>query len=129
MKSLNRIELKGTVGSEPRISKVGNGTVGNISVATEYAYQNKGEWVSEVTWLNVVVWEGFGRAPLEEIHKGSKVFVSGRLRSRKYTNKDGVDVMIYEVLAEDFDLITDVQQQQKDRQVAKPEKKDDDLPF
>lgn len=128
MKSLNRIEIKGTVGSEPRISKVGNGTVGNISVATEYAYQNKGEWVSEVTWLNVVVWEGFGRAPLEEIHKGSKVYASGRLRSRKYTNKDGVDVMIYEVLAEDFDLITDVQQQ-KDRQAAKPEKKDDDLPF
>ena len=128
MKSLNRIELKGTVGSEPRISKVGNGTVVNISVVTEYAYQNKGEWVNESTWLNVVVWEGFGRAPLEEVHKGSKVYVSGRLRSRKYTNKDGVDVMIYEVLAEDFDLITDVQQQ-KDRQVAKPEKKDDDLPF
>lgn len=106
MKSLNRVELKGALGQDPQINNVDGRNVANCSLATELAWKDRnGEWQKDVTWHNVCAWEGFGIAELNRLHKGTKVHVIGRLRTRRYTDKQGVEKYITEVLAEELDII------------------------
>lgn len=99
MEPLNRIELRGIVGSI-RTSNVSNTRVANFSVATNYSYTDKdGRPVIETTWHYVTA---YGISNLE---KGDKVHVLGRLRARRYLSSDGVERMTYEVIANKVDLI------------------------
>ena len=97
--NLNRIELKGNVGNI-RISETGAGKVARFSLATNYIYPNReNETVVETTWHNIVAWEGKNIRSVERITKGEKVYVSGRLRTAKFTGNDGEDRQVYEVVA------------------------------
>ena len=107
MENINKIELAGTVGSA-RINSVGNRYVGRFSVATNYSYKAQdGSHVIETTWHNVTIWQGKDNPDVSRIEKGSKIQVSGRLRSQKYVDADGVERTSYEVLAYKFELIND----------------------
>ena len=107
--------FKGTVGTV-RTNQVGNKKVANFSVATEYVYKDKNdEWVSETTWLPVTVWQSNQVCDLDLLVKGAKVFGTGRLRSRKYTDQQGQDREVLEVLADSVDVIMD-----KPQTTAKP---------
>lgn len=106
MKKYNRIELKGNLGKDAVVRTVGDKNVANFSVATEYVYKNRnGEFETETTWLNVCAWEGSGVCDFSLLAKGAKVAVTGRLRSRKYTDQSGVEKEILEVLADTLDAI------------------------
>lgn len=100
MEQLNRIEIRGNVGNV-NILKVGDTRVAHFSVATNFAYKGRnGEPVIETTWHNVTAWEGNkGIAPLDSIQKGFPVYVTGRLRSQKYTPTDGIERVSIEVIA------------------------------
>ena len=100
MEQLNRIEIRGNVGNV-NILKVGDTRVAHFSVATNFAYKGRnGEPVIETTWHNVTAWEGTkGIVPLDSIKKGFPVYVSGRLRSQKYTSNDGVERTSMELIA------------------------------
>ena len=100
MEQLNRIEIRGNVGNV-NILKVGETRVAHFSVATNFAYKGRnGEPVIETTWHNVTAWEGTkGIVPLDSIQKGFPVYVSGRLRSQKYTSNDGVERTSMELIA------------------------------
>lgn len=96
---LNKIELKGNVG-KIRIIETPTGKVAHFSLATNYVYNNRDkEAVVETCWHSIVVWEGKGIQNADQIVKGSKVYVCGRLRQSKYTGSDGVERQTYEVLA------------------------------
>lgn len=106
MLNINRIVIRGNVGNEPRINQVGNRSVANISVATNFKYSGKdGNPILETTWHNVVLWENPQTPNLSEIHKGMIIQVEGRLRSRKYTNRDGLEVTTYEIVADDAVIV------------------------
>ena len=91
MEQLNRIELRGTVGSV-YVKTFGNEKVTNFSAATNYSYVSKdGSPVVETTWHRVVAWN------CPEIGKGSRVHVIGRMRSRRYTDANGTEQTFYEV--------------------------------
>ena len=106
MKSLNLHIIKGTVGRDARINKVGERAVANFSVATEYEFKNKdGSWGKETTWHNVSAWQGFGICDLELLTKGAKVLVVGRERLRKYTDQSGTEKEVMELLAESVDIL------------------------
>lgn len=105
MEQLNRIELRGNVGSV-RIQKVSGVNVANITVATNLAYRGKdGTLIIETTWHNVTAWEDNEIHNLDRIEKGGKIHIVGRLRCQRYTGTDGVERYMYEVVAKSVDII------------------------
>lgn len=105
MDHMNRIELQGRVGNV-RTNEYNGSRVANFSLITELLYKNKdGAPISESTWHNIVCWEGRETPHVSEITKGTPVYVSGRLRSVKYTNAEGADKHFYEVLANKVKII------------------------
>lgn len=106
MKSLNIHIIKGTLGRDARVNKVGERSVTNFSVATEYDYKKSdGQWDKETTWHNVCAWQGFGVCDFELLTKGAKVLVVGRERYRKYTDASGTEREVVELLAESVDIL------------------------
>ena len=105
MEQLNRIEIRGNVGSV-RVQNVGDTKVANISVATDYGYTTKdGSSVIETTWHYVTAWEGKDIQNLDQLKKGSFIHVIGRLRNRKYTTPDGIERIAYDIVANKVELI------------------------
>lgn len=87
--------------------------VARFSVATNVAYKDRdGGAVIETTWHNVSAWEGRGIKDLDQIQKGSKLYIQGRLRNQKYTGADGVERVSSEVLASRVVIIDDAEQLQ-----------------
>ena len=107
MEHINKVELKGRVGTVR--SNIANGSrVVNFSVITEIFYKTKdGTAVSEATWFNVAAWEGKEVQMLDKIEKGAFVHVSGRLRSSKFEGQDGSEKQFYELLATRLRVIGD----------------------
>lgn len=104
MESYNKIELRGNVGSI-RISENGNGRFAAISVATNYMFKTRdGEASVETCWLTVIVWEGKLVKNLDAVQKGSRVFVSGRIRQNRYKGNDGTEKFSYEIIPQTFTL-------------------------
>lgn len=99
MEHLNRIELRGRVGTV-RTNEVNGNKVANFSVVTEHLYKTRdGNAVSETTWFNVTAWNSREMPDFEKIVKGMPVQVTGRMRTTRYTSADGVEKMYYEILA------------------------------
>ena len=109
MEQMNRIELRGNIGSV-RVQSYRGQRVAKITVATNYVYKGTGgEPVIETTWHNVSAWEGKGMPPFDQLEKGSRIQVSGRLRSQRYTDAEGIERTAYEVLAKRMQLLEDVE--------------------
>ena len=99
MEHLNRIELRGRVGTV-RTNEVNGNKVANFSVVTEHLYKTReGNAVSETTWFNVAAWNNKDMPDLDRIEKGMALYVTGRMRSVRYNGADGTDKIFYEVLA------------------------------
>jgi single-strand DNA-binding protein len=99
--SLNKIMLIGRLGrdAETRFT-TNNVSVTNFSIATDYRYKGKnGDWVNETTWHNIV---SFNLSDYfkENLKKGKKFYVEGRLTKRDYTDKDGNKRFSTEVISE-----------------------------
>ncbi len=99
--SLNRITLIGNLGqdAENRFT-TNNLSVTTFSLATTRSYKGKdGNWVNETTWHNIVSYNlpDFYK---EQLKKGKKFYVEGRLAKRDYTDKEGVKRYITEVVSE-----------------------------
>lgn len=99
MDHINRIELQGRVGTV-RTNIIGDSMVANFSLVTEYLYKTRdGGAVNETTWHQVTAWEGRDMPDLTAITKGTPVNVTGRLRTFRYTNSEGVEKQLHEVVA------------------------------
>ena len=99
--SLNKIMLIGNLGrdAETRFT-TNNLSVTSFTIATTNSYKGKdGNWVNETTWHNIV---SFGLSDYfkENLKKGKKFYVEGRLSKRDYTDKDGVKRYVTEVISE-----------------------------
>jgi single-strand DNA-binding protein len=89
--TLNRVELIGHLGADPEARYTPNGTpVANFRVATNYSYRTaEGEERTETEWTPIVAWRGLAEACNNYLHKGSKVFVAGRLKTRSWEDEGG----------------------------------------
>ncbi len=104
MEQLNRIELRGIIGSV-YIKDFGNAKVANFSVATNYCYKSSdGTPVIETTWHRIVTWEGEGIQDLQLLEKGCNVHVIGRIRSLRYIAADGTERTLFEIIASKVEL-------------------------
>ncbi len=100
------MELRGRIGQEPKIFKVGDAKVARFSVATnEVFHDREGVIKEETTWHNVSAWEGRNIESFDKIHRGTMVSVVGRLRNSRFTNTEGVERYLTEVVANQLSLV------------------------
>ena len=104
MSSLNLVQLIGNLGKDPEIKSMNSGDkVANFSVACTEKWKTKeGESKERTEWVNIVCW-GNGLVGVIEkyVKKGSRIYVQGQLRTRKY-EKDGSDRYVTEVVVQGF---------------------------
>ena len=104
---LNKVILIGNVGSDPDIRMFPNGgRVANFSLATsEYWTDKTGQRQSRTEWHRISVYnEGLVKLVEKAVHKGSKLYVEGTIRSRKYTRQqDGTERTAVEIALQGFD--------------------------
>ena len=114
MEQINRIELRGMVGNV-KIQNYTDAVVARLTVATNYAYKDKtGNAVIETAWHNVIAREGRNIQGLEELKRGDKVYLTGRLRYSKYTGSDGVERVACDVVANRLVVLDEVESLQNE---------------
>ena len=105
---LNKIMLIGNLGRDPEMSYTQAGkavTKFSLAVSRRAKDRTTGERKDETTWFNIIAWEGLAETCNTYLHKGSKCYIEGRMTSRKYTNKDNVEVTAWEVVAEQMEML------------------------
>lgn len=122
-KGLNKAEIIGRLGQDPDIRHTQSGTaVANISMATNHSVKQDGEWVEATEWHRIVVWGKLAEACAEYLSKGSQAYISGRLQTRSWEDKDGVKRWATEIVAQDVIFLDSKGQGQKsDRPPAPPQ--------
>jgi single-strand DNA-binding protein len=98
-----KIQIIGNVGRDPESRFTPNGkAVTEFSVAVNQGKkdQQTGEWSDESDWFRVSVWGEAAKTAAEKYHKGSKVLVDGRFRTREYTASDGTKRISLDVTAD-----------------------------
>ena len=108
MASVNKVILIGNLGRDPEVRYTPSGSaVCNVGIATTRNWKNKdsGERQEETEWHRVVFFDRLAEIAGEYLKKGRPVYVEGRLRTRKWTDKDGVEKYTTEVYAEQMQLL------------------------
>lgn len=100
--SMNKAMIMGRLGKAPEVRYSQAGTaIASFSVATsESVKDQQGEWQEKTTWHNVVVFKNQAEACEKFLKKGSLVFVEGRIQNRSYTDKNGQEKYISEIVAQ-----------------------------
>jgi single-strand DNA-binding protein len=90
MRGVNRVTLIGNLGKDPEIQYLeGNIAVAKFPLATTESFKDKnGQMVSQTEWHTVVLWRGLAELAQRYLHKGSLVYIEGRLRTRNWEDKD-----------------------------------------
>lgn len=103
---INKVTLIGNLGGDPEVRTLENGTlVGRFSLATNENYKDKdGNWQTQTEWHNVVVWRDLAERS-KNLKKGNKVYVDGKISYRKYTDKDGIERSVTDIVANTFRML------------------------
>lgn len=136
MASVNKVIILGNVGQDPEIRE-GNFTVAALSIATTRKWRDKaGETQSETEWHRVSAFGRLAEIISQYVRKGDPIYIEGRLRTRKYEDKQGVERWVTEIIAEQLQLLRQKDSDEKPAQ-AKPAAQrrapestyDSDVPF
>lgn len=143
---LNKVILIGRLGKDPETRSMPNGeAVCNFSVATSERWKDQsGQCQERTEWHNITMYRRLAEIAGQYLRKGSQVYLEGRIQSRKYQGKDGIERTAYEIIANEMKMLgggNDGQQAQSaqaetptpPRRQATPaapaEDVDDDIPF
>lgn len=106
---VNRIILIGNLGKDPIMAFTPSGKAHTRFTLAVNRYQREskegGERQKETDWFNIVAWERLAEICNNYLRKGSKVFIEGRMQSRKYTDNSGAERTIWEVIASDMQML------------------------
>ena len=108
MASVNRVTLIGNLGRDPETRYSPDGAaITNVTIATSRQWKDKtsGERKEETEWHRVVFYGRLAEIAGEYLKKGRPVYVEGRLKTRKWQDKDGVDKYTTEIIAEEMQLL------------------------
>ena len=108
MASVNKVILVGNLGKDPEVRYAPSGAaICNITLATSRNWKDKasGEKREETEWHRVVFYDKLAEIAGEYLKKGRPVYVEGRLKTRKWTDKDGLDKYTTEIIAEEMQLL------------------------
>ncbi|HXR66981.1 MAG TPA: single-stranded DNA-binding protein [Ktedonobacteraceae bacterium] len=103
---VSKVTLIGRLGKDPDFSMLSDGTsVAKFSLAVGRYSKVKGERKEETDWYNIVAWRKLAETCEKFLHKGSKVYIEGRLELRKYVGNDGVQRVSVDVIANDMQML------------------------
>lgn len=108
MASINKVILIGNLGRDPEVRYTPSGAaVCNVTLATSRNWKDKasGEKVEETEWHRVVFYDRLAEIAGEYLKKGRSVYVEGRLKTRKWQDKDGVEKYTTEVIADNMQML------------------------
>jgi single-strand DNA-binding protein len=108
MASVNRVIVLGNLGKDPEVRYTPNGSaVCNLRLATTRNWKDKtsGDKVEETEWHSVVLYDRQAEIAGEYLRKGRPVYIEGRLKTRKWQDKDGNDRYTTEIVAESMQLL------------------------
>ena len=108
MASVNKVILVGNLGRDPESKYMPEGAaVTNVSIATSYQRTDKasGQKIEETEWHRVVFFNRLAEIAGEYLKKGSQVYIEGRLRTRKWQDKEGQDRYTTEIVADTMQML------------------------
>lgn len=107
MRGVNRVILIGNLGKDPDVQYLeGNIGVAKFSLATTETYKDRGgKLVSQTEWHTVVLWRGLAELAQKYLHKGSLVYIEGRLRTRSWEDKEGNKKFATEVVGDNLIML------------------------
>ena len=107
-RGINKVILVGNLGKDPETRYMPNGkAVTNFSIATSESWKDKqtGEQREQTEWHNIVMYDRLAEVAAEYLKKGSQVYVEGKLRTRKWQDKEGRDRYTTEIQANEMQML------------------------
>lgn len=134
---LNKVMLIGHLGKDPDVRTLDSGTkVCQFTLATTekgYTLQNGTQVPDRTEWHNIVLWKGLAEVAGKYLHKGDKVFIEGKIRSRSYEDNSKVKRYITEIFADNMEILSTTSKSGSQNNVSEAslpsETPSDDLPF
>ena len=134
MAHLNKVQLIGNVGNDPEIRYLDNNNaqgqpnkVASFRMATTERYKDRnGQIQSKTEWHNIVIWNGKATVVEKFVHKGSNIYVEGKLTTRQWTDQQGNKRYTTEVAVENLQLLD---KPSNGNQPTAQTENFDDLPF
>lgn len=107
MRGVNKVVLIGNVGKAPELQMLeGNLAVVKFPLATTENYKDKnGNSVSHTEWHTIVLWRGLAELAQKYLHKGSMIYVEGRIRYRNWEDKDKIKRGSTEIVGDNFVML------------------------
>ena len=109
MASVNKVILVGNLGKDPEVRYMPSGDpIANITIATSSRYKNKaGEMVEETEWHRVTFFGRLAEIASQYLKKGRPVYIEGRIKTNKYTDKNGIERYSTDIIANEMQLLGD----------------------
>ena len=108
--SVNKVILIGNVGKDPDVRYLDNGVaVATFSLATTvrgFTLQNGTQVPDRTEWHNIVLWRGLAQTAEKYVHKGDKLYIEGKIKSRSYDDQNGIKRTIVEIFADNMEMLT-----------------------
>ena len=107
MSGVNKVILIGNLGDEPTLRTTQNGTnVANASLCTTETFKDQnGNKQESAEWHRLVFWGRLADIVGQYLHKGSKIYVEGKIQSRQYEDKEGIKRTIYEIVVNEMQML------------------------
>ena len=106
-RGINKVILVGNLGADPEVKQLTSGVAANLRVATTKAWTDRssGEKQERTEWHRVVLFDKLAEIAGEYLQSGSQVYLEGELRTRKWTDADGVDHYPTEIVATEMQML------------------------
>ena len=111
MAGVNKVILIGRLGKDPEVRYTPSGTsVANFSMATSEEWKDRetGEKQERTEWHRIVAWRRLGEICGEYLHKGSQIYIEGRLQTRAWEDRDGNKRYTTEIVAQNMQMLSPV---------------------
>jgi single-strand DNA-binding protein len=107
MRGVNKVILIGNLGKDPDIQYLeGNIAVAKFSLATTETYKDRsGKLISQTEWHTIVLWRGLAELAQKYLHRGSLVYIEGRLKTRSWEDKEGNKKFATEVVGDNLIML------------------------
>ena len=124
--SINKVILVGNVGKDPAVRYFDKGVAkATFPLATSETYTNQqGETITSTEWHNIVLWRSLAEVAEKTVKKGVQVYIVGKIKTRSYVDKDGVNKYITEILADTL-LVLEKKQSSSGFSTASEQGRDD----
>lgn len=130
MASLNQCNFIGRVGKIDSKFLSNGDAVTNLSLAVDESYKDKnGNKVDKVEWVNITIYKKLAEIAKDYVSKGSQLFITGKLSTRKYTDKNGVERYVSEIVASGMQMLGNKQGDSSKSEASNNDSGDSDIPF